>query len=227
MTNYQKVVPTANQILQKHELCNNCLGRLFSKNLGLTSNKLLGKKLKKNKSSTTKCYICKNLFDSLDHFLKLMHDYSSHYSFSTFGVGAVLKPSIIDRDDYIRSKYQLKGIDSIKTDLTKELGKAFCRKTKKNFDFLDPDLTFTVNFKDESCHLRSKSLTISGRYKKTTRGLPQKQKPCVYCSGKGCRVCNFHGISKFDSVEGLISEFLFKKLGGTTAKFTWIGGEDN
>jgi tRNA pseudouridine synthase 10 len=36
----------------------------------------------------------------------------------------------------------------------------------------------------------------------------------------------FHGISEFDSVEGIISQFLFKKFGGTTAKFTWIGGED-
>jgi tRNA pseudouridine synthase 10 len=58
------------------------------------------------------------------------------------------------------------------------------------------------------------------------RGLTQKQKHCQNCSGKGCRLCDFHGISEFDSVEGLISKFLFEKIGGTTAKFTWIGGED-
>ncbi|MGI9566399.1 MAG: tRNA pseudouridine(54/55) synthase Pus10 [Nitrosopumilus sp.] len=226
MTAYQSIIPIANQILQKHELCNNCLGRLFSKRLHLSSNKQLGKKLKKNSIYVKKCYICKNLFDNLDHFLKLMLDSSSAYSFSTFSVGAVLKPSIADRDDYIRSKYQFKGIDSVKTDLTKELGKSFHRKTKKNLDFLDPDLTFTLNIKDESCHLRSKSLIISGRYTKTIRDMPQKQKSCVNCSGKGCRICQFHGISEFDSVEGFISQFLFKKLGGTTAKFTWVGGED-
>ena len=39
--------------------------------------------------------------------------------------------------------------------------------------------------------------------------------------------CDFHGISEFDSVEGIISKLFFKKFGGTTAKFTWIGGEDN
>ena len=54
---------------------------------------------------------------------------SSEYSFSTFSVGALIKPSIMDRDDYIRSKYKLKGIDSVKTDVTKELGKLFSRKT--------------------------------------------------------------------------------------------------
>ncbi len=226
MSDYQKISPVAHQILKKYALCDNCLGRLFSKKLHLSSNKLLGKKLKKNLKSSQKCYICKNLFENLEHFLKLMLDASSDYSFSSYGVGTIIKPSIVDRDDIIRSKYKLRGIDSVKTDITRELAKAFSRKTRKTIDFLNPDLTFTVNLKDELCQLRSKSITLSGRYAKTLRGISQKQKPCSNCSGKGCRVCNFHGISKFDSVEGKISQFLFEKLGGTTAKFTWIGGED-
>ena len=226
MSYYQKIIPTVNQILKKYELCDNCLGRLFSKQLHLSSNKLLGKKLKKNLNSAQKCYICKNLFDNLNYFLKLMIDVSSNYSFSSFSVGAMIKPSVIDRDDYIRSKYKLKGIDSIKTDLSRELRKSFSRKTKKIIDLLDPDVTFTINLKDESCELRSKSISLSGRYVKTLRGIPQKQKSCTNCSGKGCRICNFHGISEFDSIEGIISKFFFEKFGGTTAKFTWIGGED-
>jgi len=80
--------------------------------------------------------------------------------------------------------------------------------------------------KDDSCQLRSKSITLFGKYVKTKRGISQKQKSCDNCLGKGCRVCNFHGISKFDSVEGIISKFIFEKLGGGIAKFTWIGGED-
>ncbi len=226
MSYYQKIIPTVNQILKKYELCDNCLGRLFSKQLHLSSNKLLGKKLKKNLNSAQKCYICKNLFDNLNYFLKLMIDVSSNYSFSSFSVGAMIKPSVIDRDDYIRSNYKLKGIDSIKTDLSRELRKSFSRKTKKIIDLLDPDVTFTINLKDESCQLRSKSISLSGRYVKTLRGIPQKQKSCTNCSGKGCRICNFHGISEFDSIEGIISKFFFEKFGGTTAKFTWIGGED-
>lgn len=226
MSNYQKISPIANQILKKHDLCDNCLGRLFSKKLHLSSNKLLGKKLKKNSKSFQKCYICKNLFDNLEHFLKLMLNESKNYSFSSFSVGAIIKPSIVDRDDQIRSKYKLRGIDSIKTDITKELSKLFSRKTKRKVDFLDPDLTLTVNIKEATCQVRSKSITLSGRYIKKLRGISQKQKSCENCSGKGCRVCGFHGISEFDSVEGMISKLIFEKLGGTTTKFTWIGGED-
>lgn len=224
MSEYQKIIPIANQILKKYPLCDNCLGRLFSKTLRLSSNKLLGKKL--NQNSTKKCHICKNLFENLNYFLKLMLDTSSNYSFDTFSVGVMIKPSIVDRDDLIRSQYKLKGIDSIKTDVTRELAKSFSRKTKKNIDTQNPDVTFTVNLKDDSINLHSKSITFSGRYVKTMRGIPQKQKSCENCSGKGCRMCDFHGIFEFESIEGQISKFLFEKIGGTTAKFTWIGGED-
>jgi len=153
-------------------------------------------------------------------------DASSKYSYSSLVIGALIKPSIIDRDDHIKSKYKLKGIDSIKTDITKELGKQFIKKTRKIIDFLNPDLTFTINFKDESCQIRSKSILLCGRYTKSERRLPQKQKSCINCSGKGCNSCNQHGITECDSVEGKISAFLFTQFGGTTAKFTWVGGED-
>ena len=226
MSEYKKIIPIANQILKKHELCDNCLGRLFSKKLHLSSNKFLGKKLHKNRTPTKKCYICKNLFDNLNHFLKIMIDVSSDYSFQTFSVGAIIKPSIVDRDDCIRSQFKLRGIDSIKTDITKELSKSFSKKTKHVVDNRNPEFIFTLNFKDESCQIHSKSITLSGRYIKSMRGISQKQKSCENCSGKGCRFCNFHGISEFDSVEGMISQLIFEKLGGTVAKFTWIGGED-
>ena len=226
MSNYKDIIPLANQILKKYYLCDNCLGRFFSKPLRLLSNKLLGKKLKQNKKTTQKCYLCKNIFENLDYFLKMMDDVSSNYSYNSFSVGTMVKPSIIDRDDFIRSKFKLRGIDGIKTDITKELGKSFSKKSKKIIDNLNPEVTFTVNLKDEYCQLRSKSITLSGRYVKTLRGITQKQKSCDNCLGKGCRICNFHGISEFERIEGLISKFLFEKLGGSTAKFTWIGGED-
>jgi tRNA pseudouridine synthase 10 len=226
MSNYSEITSIVNSILKKYDLCDQCLGRLFSKQLHLSSNKFLGKKLKKNYISKSKCYVCKDLFCNLDHFLKLMLDLSSNYEFQTYGVGIIIKPSIVDRDDFIRSKYKLKGIDSIKTDIAKELIKLFTKKTQKTLDSFDPEITFTVNLKDESCQLHSKSITIFGKYVKSERGYAQKQTPCDNCFGRGCRVCDFHGISEFESIEGIISKLLFKKFGGTTTKFTWIGGED-
>ena len=227
MTNIKEVSTIANKIIIKYPLCDSCLGRLFSKKLKLSSNRLLGKKLKQNISTLSiKCYICKNLFDNLVPYLKLMQESSSKYGFSSFVVGAIIKPSVIDRDDFIRSKFRLRGIDSVKTDITRELSKQFTRKTKKHLEFLDPEVTFTVNFKEKTCQLRSKQISLQGRYNKIKRGFSQRQKSCENCSGKGCRTCDFHGLTDYESVEGKISKFLFSKFGGTIAKFTWIGGED-
>lgn len=227
MTSFTEIVPTANYILKKYDLCDNCLGRLFSKQLRLSSNKILGKKIRKTLNSySKKCYICKNLLSNLKSYVNMMEDSSSGYQYSTILVGAMVKPSIVDRDDLIRSTFKLRGIDGIKTDITKELSNQFTRKNKKIVDFLDPDLTFTINFKDESCVVRSKQIYFQGRYTKSIRDISQKQKSCSNCKGKGCRVCTFHGIEQFDSIEGKISEYLFSKFGGTIAKFTWIGGED-
>lgn len=226
MSNYSTVLSTSNEIIKKYNLCDYCLGRLFTKQLRLSSNKILGKKLKNGRESNHSCYICKNLFDNLDHFLKLMLDSSFDYKFRTFSIGTIIKPSIVDRDDALKSEFKLRGIDGIKSDITKELVKLFSKKTKKITNYIDPDIIFTVNLKEPSCNLRSKPIVISGRYTKSKRGYSQKQKSCDNCSGKGCRTCNFHGISEFNSVEGVISKLIFKKFGGTTTKFTWIGGED-
>ena len=46
MTTVKEIIPIANQILKDYDLCDSCLGRLFSKQMNLSSNKLLGKKLK-------------------------------------------------------------------------------------------------------------------------------------------------------------------------------------
>jgi len=221
-------ISQAKIILNEYDICDNCTGRLFAKKMGLSSNQLLGKKIKNrlNFKSSKICYICKEIHSHIQSIVDRMLEQSSGYEFSTFVLGAILKPSIIDRDDLIRSKFKLQGIDSVKTGITKELSKKFAMKTKKKIDFLYPDLTFTYNFKNDSCELQTRTLIFSGRYVKKNRGLPQKQAPCINCNGKGCLQCNNHGFSNFTSVEGKITKFLFKKFSGTQTKITWIGGED-
>jgi tRNA pseudouridine synthase 10 len=221
-------ISQAKIILNEYDICDNCTGRLFTKKMGLSSNQLLGKKIKNrlNFKSSKICYICKEIHSHIQSIVDRMLAQSSDYEFSTFVLGAILKPSIIDRDDLIRSKFKLRGIDSVKTSITKELSKKFAMKTKKKIDFLNPELTFTYNFKNESCELQTRTLILSGRYVKKNRGLPQKQSSCINCNGKGCLQCNNHGFSNFTSVEGKIAEFLFEKFSGIQTKTTWIGGED-
>ena len=158
--------------------------------------------------------------------MQMMLESSSGYEFKTFAVGTRIKPSIVDRDDFIRSKFKLIGTDGIKTRITGELAKKFSRRTGKPLDRLDPDITLTVDTGKGLCQTYTKPIILQGSYSKTRRGLPQKQSPCLNCAGAGCRTCKFHGIDSFESVEGRISQMLFSKFDCTTVKFTWIGGED-
>jgi len=219
---------TSKSILREYDLCDSCLGRLLSKNTTLRSYNHLGKKIRKLlcKKPSVKCYICKNLFSNIQYYVKMMLNSASEYSFSTFLVGMILKPSIIDKDDSVKSKFKLQGIDNVKTEISRQIAREFAKQTRTKINYFVPDLTFTINIKNDSCEIRAKPLVLYGRYIKNIRGLSQKQKPCMHCFGKGCLSCNFYGISSFDSVEGKISLFLFKKFGATQAKINWIGGED-
>ena len=225
---YDKITLLSKSILKKYDLCDDCLGRFFISSTNLSSGRILGNKIRKSVNSrvVTKCYICKNLFSNMVHYAKTIHNASIGYEFSTFVVGAILKQSIIERDDKLRSKFHLRGVDGIKTAVTRELGKKFVKKTKKRIDHLSPDITFTINFRTEQCNVKTKPTFLYGRYIKDKRGLPQKGESCKDCKGKGCIFCNNHGIVSFDSVEGKISQLLYEKFETKQVKFTWIGGED-
>ncbi|SMH70302.1 tRNA pseudouridine synthase Pus10 [Candidatus Nitrosotalea okcheonensis] len=222
------VIEETRQILREYSLCDYCLGRMFASKLRLVSHKNLGKKIRKitKQNKPKSCYLCKNLMPELGTFLNKILDMSKEYEFSTFLIGAILKPSILDRDDIVRSKFKLRGIAGIKSDVTREMGKQFGKKTRSRVDYQNPDIVITIDFKKDQCDIKPKALFLQGRYTKEARGIPQKQVSCNRCDGKGCFACDFHGISEFNSVEGHIAKFLFEKFGAQQAKITWIGSED-
>tara|TARA_B110000014_G_C20064926_1_gene554926 strand:- start:173 stop:1315 length:1143 start_codon:yes stop_codon:yes gene_type:complete len=219
---------TISIILKNYDLCEYCAGRIISKLVDKSSSKSLGKRYLKNfsKSSNGKCYICKNIFDSLDSMLFNIYEKSSIIDFKTFNLGLTLKPSLLERDDYIKSKFKIKGIENIKFSISMELAKKISRRTKSKRIMDDPDLFIQANFKDESCTLRTKPIFVYGRYNKKIRELSQKQALCRRCNGVGCHNCNFKGLENIESIEGKISNFLIKKFDGNQVKTNWIGGED-
>ena len=219
---------TISKILKNYNLCEYCTGRLISKLVGKPSSKSLGKKylIKYKKTSTTKCYICKNLFENLDFMLSNIYEKSDDVDFKTFNLGIILKNSFLERDDLIKSKFKLKGIENIKFGVSAEIIKKISRRTKSKRIVDNPDLFIQANFKDESCTIRTKPLFVYGRYNKKIRKLPQKQVLCKSCNGIGCHNCNFDGLETLESVESNISNFLIKKFDGNQVKINWIGGED-
>ena len=222
------VVTEARKILKEFPLCDSCLGRLYVRSLGLTSGRLLGKRIRSLLSAEEpmKCYICRNLCSSLDSYAHSLQQYCHDLEFSSFVIGSILKPSVLDRDDQIRSRFQLQGVESIKSSITKRLSQRFGKLTGATIDHIDPHLAITINFKNDSFDVRTKPIFVYGRYTKNLRNIPQRSPTCKNCNGKGCTICAHHGISSFDSVEGQIATFLYEKFQSKMIKFSWVGGED-
>ncbi|MCE2498585.1 MAG: hypothetical protein J4F28_06310 [Nitrosopumilaceae archaeon] len=222
----------ASGLLGRHALCDHCLGRLFARGAGLASYELSGRRLRRSLEAaaagpSAKCYVCRGLFDSLPDMLDLMETTVAEYEFDTFAVGATIKPSVLDRDDHVRSAYRLQGSDCVKTGLVRELGSRFARMTRRRQDRHEPEVLIKVQPADRYCEVNPKPVAVFGTYLKQKRGVPQKQEACTSCLGRGCSACEFHGMPACgESVEGQISDLLFDRLGGRTIRFTWIGGED-
>ena len=224
-----KSQPTSvSKILKNYNLCEYCAGRILSKLVGKPASKTLGKKLLKkfSKSSNHSCFICKNIFENLDPLLSSIYEKSCDIDFKTFNLGLILKPSILERDDYLKSKFKIQGIENIKFGLSVEISKKISRRTKSQRILDDPDLFIQVNLKNNSSVLRTKPLFVYGRYNKKIRKLAQKQVSCMRCNGIGCHKCNFRGLENIETIEGKISSFLIEKFSANQVKINWIGGED-
>tara|TARA_Y100000590_G_scaffold386768_1_gene459829 strand:- start:968 stop:2056 length:1089 start_codon:yes stop_codon:yes gene_type:complete len=196
-----------------YELCPNCTKRLISKNIY------------KNKS-IKKCFICKNIFDNLNSHLENIFEKILNYDFKTFQIGVTLQPSYLDRDDFIKSKFKIQGVENIKFAVLTELAKKISKTTSTVRKMNQADLIIEIVFKDESCTIRTKPLFIYGRYKKTKRNLRQRQDLCKKCNGIGCHNCEFKGVLNEISVESKISNFFKSKFQCSTVKINWIGGEE-
>jgi tRNA pseudouridine synthase 10 len=199
-------------LLKQYRLCKRCLERHIS----------TGK-------SSRPCYICRGLMDNLGAIANSILAAVKGFEFDTFLIGATLSPQLYEREDAMRARLKIRGTESIKHYLTRELGIRLSRLTRKQVEYGKPDITITLTVGKENnidVAVISRPLTFAGVYIKKSRGLPQKQDKCASCGGKGCDSCNYSGLSGYDSVEGIIANELVQITRGQTPKFTWMGSED-
>lgn len=179
--------------------------------------------------SEDQCYICRGLMDDIDSIAKKILRAVKGYEFDTFLIGATLPTQIYEREDALRARLKIRGVESAKNQLTRELGMRLSRLLRKRVDYLKPDVTVNLAIDKENnidIAIKSRPLAIAGRYVKTVRGISQKQDRCPSCEGRGCDSCKYSGLSGFDSIEGAIADGLIEMTGGQTPKFSWIGSED-
>ncbi len=164
-----------------------------------------------------------------DVIIKKIVSTTKGYQFDTFLLGATLPTQIYEREDAMRARLKMRGMESAKSQLTREIGMAFARISGKKVDYLLPDLAINLVIDKENnveVSTQSRPLTFMGRYKKKAKGFPQKQERCTKCEGKGCNDCGHSGLSGYESVEGVIARSIMTATKGETPKFSWLGSED-
>lgn len=182
-----------------------------------------------------KCHICRGLMTSLAEITRRIAISLEDYEFKTFLVGATIPTQFYEREDSLRARLKIRGKESIKSHLTREIGLRLSRVTGATVEYLQPDVTIFVSIAKESeggtfareISIRPRPILLAGRYTKSSRGIPQKQEKCGCCAGKGCNACNFSGLSAEEaSIEAIVASTLVKEFKGRGPKFTWLGSED-
>jgi tRNA pseudouridine synthase 10 len=172
------------------------------------------------------CYICEDVFDKLDEVANLAVNLLSNYEYDTFLVGVELPMKVAEREDELKSEFKIRYGESIKSELSREIGKKIQAITEKRVDHRRPDVVVIVDPFKGTMRLQINPVYIAGRYRKLVRGMPQCKWICVRCGGTGCERCNWTGKMYEVSVEELICEPISKAFSGTDYAFHAAGRED-
>ena len=175
------------------------------------------------------CSICQDLLSTpfMESLAREAKELVSDYEFSTYLVGSIFNPAIIDKEDTTRSTYNLEYGESIKSDFNREMGKLLSvLLPTATVEFKTPEIVFTFDLIHNEIDIKSNPLFILGRYKKLKRGIPQSKWFCRKCRGNGCESCNFTGKMYEDSVEEYVSHPFLTAAQGISSKFHGSGRED-
>jgi tRNA U54 and U55 pseudouridine synthase Pus10 len=198
-------------------LCTYCMKRN-----GLSKSKI-GKQVERSNGKS--CVICEGSLSKLNRLARKVSEGLSGYEFDSFLVGATVSQIMIDREDELRSSLRIRGREGVKTQITRTIGRKVSEITGKKVNYARPDITILVSLTDESIEVIPRSIWVSSRYLKRQRGISQKSKTCVVCSGLGCATCDFKGIS-MSSIQAVATNHFARMFKAEGCNFIWMGGED-
>jgi tRNA pseudouridine synthase 10 len=176
-------------------------------------------------TSSKECFICRGLTLEIPRMERLVLRRIRPYQFRTFSVGMIIPEDVQEREDQLRSELRIRGRETIKSQLAREISHFVEKQVHKRIDRKRPELQVLVDFANRDASATSKSLFVHARYTKP-RGVAQRREFCERCSGRGCEVCKGGGYSDAPNMEEILGRRLSKVLRSTKAKFTWMGSED-
>jgi tRNA pseudouridine synthase 10 len=188
------------------QICENC----FSSQIGI-SNPI---------QVATECCICGGLWNKMDSIARAVHFNSKMHDYRTFMIGLVLPWQICDNEDQMRSFCKIRGRESIKTALIREIRQRFAEISGKRLEVSNPDVVVIITVQDKNhsdfkITVRSRSLTLAGVYMKKSRDVP------FYASQLSSAPS-----TRLSSLEEVLRRELICATDAEAVSFSWLGKED-
>ncbi len=171
-------------------------------------------RINKEFSSTKKerCFICDDLFEQLNAYAEKAVNKLKGIEFNNFLVGSIIPSDILEKEEKL---WEITGIDyveSIKSEINRELGKEVWNIIKRPVNFKNPNVIILLNLEKKDVEVQINSLFILGYYKKLKRGFPQ---------------CKWGTPGKYKtSIQEMVAKPILKVTKGKNNFFHGYGRED-
>jgi len=224
-------------IMKPGYICNHCLGRQFAQILTGMTNEERGKIIRsfaamlydaneidvhpsnfynlklRNKlpGKKEKCYMCGDIFNSLEKVFKKIEKKLKGIEFDSMLMGTRLSSELLEKEETLWSKIGIEYCEPLKAELNREIGKLIEKKLRKKVDFKNPQVSILYDIGKNKIEISIKPIYIYGEYQKLKRGIPQTKWP----SGK-----------YKNSIEQIVAKPIMKLTKGSGHKFHGAGRED-
>ena len=174
------------------------------------------------------CYICNGVLNRrrFNEIAERIYEELKEYEFKNFVVGARIPPDVREREDLIRSEFEIDTGEDIKNDVTREVGRILLRRFDAVVEYHNPEIVVLVDIFSNDYLIQVNPLFIKGFYRKLVRDLPQTPWYCRYCWGRGCEYCNYTGREYPESISELIGNPALEFFEALDYKFHGAGRED-
>ncbi|HEX08651.1 MAG TPA: tRNA pseudouridine(54/55) synthase Pus10 [Thermoplasmatales archaeon] len=226
----ETLLANAKKLLEKYNLCDSCIGRLFARLYPKKDRKQIGKEIREKislkKTSEEKCWLCEGICKDFDYLADLAIEKIREYEFETFLVGSIVDDEILEKEKLLQDLMEAKFSESIKLEINREVAERIGKRFGRKISIKNPDVTIVVDTRFYHVSFQVRSVYIYGRYLKFVRGIPQTKWPCRVCRGRGCRRCGYTGKMYETSVEELIAKKALEIFDATDEAFHGSGRED-
>ena len=172
------------------------------------------------------CHLCRGKFEGIGALTDEIAQKLKKLHFNTFLVGIKISPTIVDKEDEVKSKLGISWGEEIRNEFSREIGKAISKKTEKRVDHRNPEVFIFVDPFKDSFQIQMNPVYLVGWYRKLVTGIQQRAWICKTCNGLGCPECKGLGGTSGNSIEEIISKPILDDLSGEKIMFKPVGSED-